>query len=575
MVTKLPKHKTVFAAHIRAIQPTDEDVKEVKASLSDLKQMLPAGIDPEQDFDLLYIAGNLTVAGVVNLNDDGVDLATSLATYKQFERRFVDIEHDRKRLCGYILHAGLSEFGTDKPITEDEARAANKPFNIAIVAVLWKVANPEMCAYIMEASSPTHSDYKALSLSFEVGFEDYKIIGLSGGNRVIADAMFTIEPESQDFSRFDSRLRVNKGDGSSPDDMGTRLYRVLKSDVSPLGGGVVGMPAAPVKGLTVISKPNVPVPAPVVADDTDDAAAAAQEAEEVLLSVRNQFDLLATSLDLKSLSQIILPESSVSVFTTKPTIPSSMKNLALKSVQDQLAKATKIEEVKEIFASNAISDIIAAESVRLEAEKNKAEALASDLQAAKDAAEALNAQAQKDLETLRGEQSALKSELDTIKAAQVQAAAQQKFQERMTALDQVFDLDDETRAYFLEDVKSCASDEAFAKMMDKNKKFLKEKTKDFKKQKADDDKKKDDDSKAARAALQSALESRGVKAKVSEAGVIDFEEVIASAVATPVNAAITNIIAPTPDLKDRARAAFAEAFTIGGKTAAQIVKKDK
>lgn len=592
MASKESTYKTVFAAHIRAIQPTDEDVKEVKASLNDLKQLLPAGINPEQDYDLLYVAGDLTVAGMVNLNDDGVDIETSLATYKQFERRFLDVEHDRKRLCGYILHAGLTEFGTNKPLTEDEVRAANKPFNISIVAVLWKAVNPAMCDYIEAASAPTHTDYKALSLSFEVGFENYSIVAMRDGERNISKAELIVAPDDKAFDRFNSCLRAKKGQGVSPDDSNLKIYRVLKEGVLPLGGGVVSVPAAAVKGLTAITEANTK---PVEKEDEDEtpehedaettdeekkeeeamkaARELAEQTEKDIQSIRTQLDLLAASLDIKSIAEIILAKSSVSPSTTKTSTAFNMKNQALKALTDKFAAASKLEDVKEILASNAIADIIAAESVRLETEKNAAQALAADLQKAKDAAEASSAQTAKDLEAVKADAAALRAELDSMKAAQQAAAAAQKFQERMTALDDVFELDDETRAFFLDEVKACENDESFAKFMDKSKKFHKEKTKDFKKKKAEDDKKKDEDAKAALVAMQTTLASKGIKASINDAGTLNVDEILAAAAAAPVNADMTNIIEKQKNLADLAKAAFAGAFTIGGKSMTEISEK--
>ena len=49
--------------------------------------------------------------------------------------------------------------------------------------------------------------------------------------------------------------------------------------------------------------------------------------------------------------------------------------------------------------------------------------------------------------------------------------------------DEVFDVDADSSAFFAEEVKSCESDDAFAKKMDKFKKLMPEKTKDFKKKK--------------------------------------------------------------------------------------------
>ena len=119
---KEPKYKMSFrsvAGSVRVVDPTPETLKEAKASLSELKTLLPAGINPHEEPALLFVAGNLAVAGMVNLNDDGIDCETGLEIYKRFEKQQINLEHDRKQVRGYIIHAGLSEFGTDRVITED------------------------------------------------------------------------------------------------------------------------------------------------------------------------------------------------------------------------------------------------------------------------------------------------------------------------------------------------------------------------------------------------------------------------------------------------------------------------
>lgn len=581
------KYRTTFASvpgSVRVVEPTVETLKEAKASLSQLKGLLPAGINPQDEPALLFVAGNIAVAGMVNLNDDGIDCETALEVYKKFEKQQINLEHDRKQVRGYIIHAGLSEFQTDKIITEEEARASGQPFNISVVMALWKTVDRELCDFIMGASSPTNPDFKKLSLSWEIGFEGYRVIGLSivpGEQTVsIANAKMVMEPDQEGFSRYDSKLRANGGDGLSPDDGNLRLYRVVDEGVIPLGGGVVTMPAAFVKGLTVITEPANAAPNPVTVEankeeedrikqalhlgaiiDKDAPSEEEQKrlGEEAETAVRSKAELasLVAALIEKTSSSLSSQETRVS-----PNTPKTIPLPPMKDKQSILAaseKATTIDELKQVVASAInLTDVITQESERREKLRVEASEQAAKLEQAKAEAQAASAALQKDLDAVR-------VQLAEIQNAQASAAAEQKFQERMSALSEVFDVDADSSAFFAEEVKSCDSDDAFAKKMDRFKKLMPEKTKEFKKKKADD-------AKATIEKYEAALAKEGVKAKF-DATTLDITEVIASAKANPVSTTIPNIVKPDETLMDKAKKAFG-GLTIGGKTVEQLTKQE-
>lgn len=249
-----PRYTTRFTASAKVYHPSLQEKKEALASLDQLKGLLPADIVPENDLDIVYIVGNLAVAGLLNLNDDGVTMGDALACYQRFERRQCNIEHNRKQIVGYIVKAGLSEFGTDRLITEDEARAAGEPFNIVTVAAIWKVADQDLCNFILQSAAPGSPDKDALSLSFEVGFNDYSIVVLPGSDTVLSQAVRLISHESSAFDQYDKLLRVNGGSGrmSSKGGSPDRVGRILSPPLLPLGQGVVTVPAAAVKGITPV-----------------------------------------------------------------------------------------------------------------------------------------------------------------------------------------------------------------------------------------------------------------------------------------------------------------------------------
>jgi len=555
-------YKTTFAAQIRTIEPSEQDLNEAKASLADLKRLLPAGIDPEDNPQLLYIAANLYVAGMVNLNDDGVDLATSLAAYKGFEKQQLNIEHDRKRIAGYILHAGLSEFGTDRLITEDEAREQEKPFNVAVVAVLWKVANRELCGYLEEASNPMHPDYKALSLSFEVGFSSYNIGVFEGDERDIAEAKQIIVPADANYVDLSSRLRANGGSGKLTMDGNERLYQILSGTFLPLGGGIVTAPAAAVKGIAAITQ-AVEVEEVEEDDETEEASVETQQKSQEppwMLAQDLKSKLLAflEQIEKNSLSCIKQDESRVSTSRQPTIINSNMKNL--QELKEKLASAnTKPEDLQQICAGAIeIADAITKKSeelyAQLEAEKNRSAEI-----------EKTRAEAQAANDTLAKSVADLQKQLSEIKAAQDAAAAELKFDERMAEINEEFDLADDERALIIDEVKSL-DDEAYAAWMTKAKKLMKEKSKSFKKEQSD--KQKDKNEK-----MCSALAAKGIKVTMDENDLI--KEVIASAQSNVVSTPITNVVeVNSQSLADRVREEFINNMSIGGKKIAEYKKKE-
>ena len=258
------RYKTRFVVSATLYNPPAAERMEATASLDKLRTLLPRDIDPENYPTLLFVAGNLAVGSVVNLNHDAMTLEDTLATYRSYEWQLVDIEHLRSDIKGFIVKAGLSELGTDRLITEDEARAAGKPVNVAIVVALWKVADPDLCAFIEQMDAPASPDKGKLSFSFEVGFDDYDIVVLPNGATNLALASQIVTPDAPEFHKLDKLLRVNGGKGALGKD--SYVARIIMGNIIPLGAGIVTVPAAAVKGLTTItSNPHV-----------DDATAAAQ-----------------------------------------------------------------------------------------------------------------------------------------------------------------------------------------------------------------------------------------------------------------------------------------------------------
>jgi len=153
------------------------------------------------------------VANVSNLNDDAITTEDTIRIYPHFVHQQVNIEHQRDNVVGFIIKAGLSEMGTNRLITDEEARASGEPFNIAIVIAFWRVVDPDLCDWVLRASAPGSPDQGKLSLSFEVGFDDYGIALLPKGTSSLAMASACVGDDAVMFPKLDRALRVNGGTG--------------------------------------------------------------------------------------------------------------------------------------------------------------------------------------------------------------------------------------------------------------------------------------------------------------------------------------------------------------------------
>lgn len=249
----------------------------------------------------------------------------------------------------------------------------------------------------------------------------------------------------------------------------------------------------------------------------------------------------------------------------------------LQEAQAKLSSAEKIEDVKEAVASVLdIANAIAQESERLVAERAADQAKASEIQKAKDEAVAA-------AEQLKSEMEAVKAQLVEMQNAQAALAAEIKFNERMAALDETFDLADAERALLIDDVKSL-DDEAFAKWMDKNTILMKEKTKAFKaeaKKKEDEMKKESEEKAKCKASEDNDEDDKGGDSDKDEddkdkEAKASIEGALKTAVASVGDSALSQATVESGvDLRTKMKEAFANGISIGGVKLKDIKAKTK
>ena len=252
MQNKFP-FETSFSCVIKPLVSEEKDKYLALASLLDVANFIP-DLDMEKNIDLLPIAFNACVVNRVNKNGDVIDTATAIDIYKNFVNKPINVEHNRKNLIGVILTAGFSEFGTDMPLTEEQAKERKDPFNITLGGVLWRVVNEQLTDLVEESNDQTSENYLKVSASWELGFSDYDLILIKGSGKNLEGSTTVAEENKKDLSKY---LRSFGGSGKISEN--EFVYRKVKTDVVPLGIGLTENPAADVIGVAVDQEKNISI----------------------------------------------------------------------------------------------------------------------------------------------------------------------------------------------------------------------------------------------------------------------------------------------------------------------------
>jgi len=242
------KYKTSFSSKIRCIIDEDKDRFLAKASLENLKSIIPASV--QEEIDLLPIAFNSCTPNLGNRNGDMIDGKTALAIYGSFVNKPINVEHERITPIGHIVSASFSEFNTNysvgngsKVIEASDLKDEKGPFNLALAAVLYRLYSQNIVEEIEESSDPNSKKYLSYSASWELAFDEYD---LAVGSKYLEDCkIISAEGEVDKLTKY---LLDEGGNGKTPE--GEPIFRLIKGDVLPLGIGITEGPAAEVMGIT-------------------------------------------------------------------------------------------------------------------------------------------------------------------------------------------------------------------------------------------------------------------------------------------------------------------------------------
>jgi hypothetical protein len=439
----MKKHKfeSIFAnIKIRPVVSEEKDKYLSLASINKLRKFLP-DINTEDNVDLLPIAFDACVVNRVNKNGDVMDGATAAKVTKNFINKPINIEHNRNQVIGCIVSANFSKFGSNESLAELDVKDMKAPFNITLGGVIWKVVNKDLAEQIEESNDPTSENYMSISASWELGFNDYNLVVLDGGEKNIENAQ--VISDATEIEKYTSKLRSNGGTGKL--DNNKSIYRQVLGKVVPLGIGLTLNPAADVQGVAVQTE------GPVELKINENQSSEEQKIEELPLE---------DNASENNISQ----ESTLDV--KKERI--YMKITKIEDITDTLLKEATASSVVDFIA-----DEIKKASDKFLAEKSEKE---NELKAANEKAAVLASEQ----EVVKKQLEELTQKLASLEAEKVAKAQEEAFSMRMADLDNEYDLNDEDRKVLASDIKDL-TEEGFSAYKNKMSVLMKEKNKAAKK----------------------------------------------------------------------------------------------
>lgn len=414
-------YTTTFSSVLKPLVSEEKDKYLALASLMEVGNFIP-NVDTEKNVDLLPVAFNAAVVNRVNKNGDVIDTETAIASYKDFINKPINIEHNREKIVGVILTAGFSEFGSDASLTEEQVKDLKGPFNITLGGVIWKIANPHLADKIEDSSDATSDKYQSVSASWELGFNDYNVVMIDGESKNIEDG--SLISDASQIDSIKNSLRAFGGSGKL--DKTKSIYRKVIGNVVPLGVGLTETPAADVKGVATLK-----------------AEAKEALAEENISKIEK--------LDVNT----IINNNVMKIQSIKDITDENLKQATASQISDLIEQELK-----------SASEKFAAEKVSVE----------QALEAAKEQYSTLLA----GQEALEKEISALKASLEASEVEKQKILANEQFNERMSAFDAEYDLDDESRQVIASDIAGL-DDDSFAAYKNKMAVFMKNKKKGMEK----------------------------------------------------------------------------------------------
>ena len=514
------KYTTTFSSEIKASVLTEEELKITKASVGNLDSLIPNGVDLDRNIDLMAIAFDAAVVNKFNKNDDGIDSPTAIECAKHFANKPINIEHIKQDIVGHVVSVGFSAFGSSQLIdSSTDMSNQTDPFNISLGGLVYKTVNPSFVEFIEMCSDPDSYAYGWVSASWEVGFNDYKIV-VGGPN--LKDGEIIDDPRH--VQEFEKLLRTNGGEGITSNN--ERVYRLITGTVYPVGIGLTTNPAADVKGIYTKKK--------------KEATASEDESNSVSISVDN-------SKFLNNLKNFISHSENTTVTSTKENI--TMTNEELLAQITSLLQAKPEGDKQEAIAQEAVASVSKViQEALVDRDKSYKEELQSKEDEKKAAEETLAKQAE-DLEKAKEDLAQAQKDLSEIKASNEKREATELFNARMDEINEAYDLEDADRQVIATELATVeASGEAFEAYKSKVEVLFSHKNKEAIAKAAEEKQKQIDDAVAAK------LKELNEKGDIE----VDVDKVLASATEDGGEAPNNSDNTQEPSLRERMKDAFSK-----------------
>lgn len=467
------KYTAKFSATVKCIPSKDGKAGAISlASIDNLKGIIPQRVI--DNYALLPVAFNSCVVNMGNKNGDMIDTATALRIYKNFTDSQLNTEHDRTQIIGHIVDAQLSSFDENyqvgegsEIITEASVADSNSPFNICLAAVIYRVLGGDLEDAIETSADPASPNYLGISASWEIGFNEFSI---AVGGKNLSDC--EIITDADQINGYMRHVMAYGGSGKTPE--GKYVFRLITGEVYPLGIGLTFSPAAAVAGIVTADKidDDEPegdgAPASVLNDLVSLLEKVAQGGGAKIAEALKTYDKALE--DAKGVTEAlnISKASETDVTTVETSILNNMPKAKFKTLAEALASndealAAILPELRDL-----IQESILQINTDWETKLNEAKSTSDTLAETKTTLENQKTD-------LQGQFDAIKLELDGIKATQAAAEAQSTFDQRMSDLDDKFELTDKQREIIAGEIKGL-DDESYSNYIDKKVNFLVEKS---------------------------------------------------------------------------------------------------
>ena len=412
------KFTTIFSSEVKPLVSEEKDAYLALAALSNIGDLVPE-VDTEKNVDLLPVAFNAFVANRVNKNHDVINTEAALSIANHFINKPINIEHNRDKVIGTVLTAGFSEFGTDRPLSEEDIKGMKGPFNVTLGGVIWKSVNQDVANLIEDSSDPTSENYLKVSASWELGFSEYELVTMSSDDKNIENGEYITDQKL--VAELQNNLKSFGGDGLTED--GKFLYRHVIGNIVPLGIGLTETPAAEVKGIVT-------------------KKAEANIVEEGEVPVESQPESISQEKEINVKNKYISKDKIMKINSINDITDDNLKEVSASAISDFIQK--ELESASEQFS----------------AEKQEVE---SALKEAEEKHETLS----KDHDVLKTNLEAVKAELEELQAEKLEKERQEAFNNRMSAMDEEYALTDEDREVIASDIKDLNEEdfEAYSKKM--------------------------------------------------------------------------------------------------------------